>query len=103
MRLDTYDRPELHLGSYEFIATKDYCKVIAIVDGSNFSSGTMILFIAPGKRKKRFEKMCEKNLEFCGQKDGWVYFVFVLLKDCSSIYFAINRIKSCLARLPIYL
>ncbi|XP_020618625.1 protein transport protein Sec24C-like [Orbicella faveolata] len=26
MRLDVYDRPELHLGSYEFIATKDYCK-----------------------------------------------------------------------------
>lgn len=39
MRLDVYDRPELHLGSYEFLATKDYCKVIAIVDGSktNFS------------------------------------------------------------------
>ena len=28
LRLDTYDRPELHLGSYEFVATKDYCKVI---------------------------------------------------------------------------
>lgn len=26
LRLDTYDRPELHLGSYEFVATKDYCK-----------------------------------------------------------------------------
>ena len=27
MRLDVYERPELHLGSYEFVATKDYCKV----------------------------------------------------------------------------
>lgn len=26
MRLDVYERPELHLGSYEFVATKDYCK-----------------------------------------------------------------------------
>ncbi|XP_022800862.1 protein transport protein Sec24C-like isoform X2 [Stylophora pistillata] len=26
MRLDVSDRPELHLGSYEFVATKDYCK-----------------------------------------------------------------------------
>ena len=26
-RVDAYDRPELCLGSYEFIATKDYCKV----------------------------------------------------------------------------
>nr|XP_022316893.1 protein transport protein Sec24C-like isoform X2 [Crassostrea virginica] len=25
-RIDTYDRPELCLGSYEFVATKDYCK-----------------------------------------------------------------------------
>lgn len=26
-RVDTFDRPELCLGSYEFVATKDYCKV----------------------------------------------------------------------------
>lgn len=26
-RIDSYDRPELCLGSYEFVATKDYCKV----------------------------------------------------------------------------
>lgn len=26
-RIDTYERPELCLGSYEFVATKDYCKV----------------------------------------------------------------------------
>ena len=26
-RVDSYDRPELCLGSYEFVATKDYCKV----------------------------------------------------------------------------
>ncbi|XP_061196580.1 protein transport protein Sec24C-like isoform X2 [Saccostrea echinata] len=25
-RIDSYDRPELCLGSYEFVATKDYCK-----------------------------------------------------------------------------
>jgi len=30
LRLDTYERPELHLGSYEFVATKDYCKVIFV-------------------------------------------------------------------------
>jgi len=27
LRTDHYLRPELHLGAYEFIATKDYCKV----------------------------------------------------------------------------
>lgn len=26
-RVDFYDRPELSLGSYEFLATVDYCKV----------------------------------------------------------------------------
>lgn len=26
-RMDRYERPELSLGTYEFIATKDYCKV----------------------------------------------------------------------------
>lgn len=26
-RVDCYDRPELSLGSYEFLATVDYCKV----------------------------------------------------------------------------
>lgn len=26
-RMDCYDRPELSLGSYEFLATVDYCKV----------------------------------------------------------------------------
>lgn len=26
-RVDAYDRPELSLGSYEFLATVDYCKV----------------------------------------------------------------------------
>lgn len=26
-RVDWYDRPELSLGSYEFLATVDYCKV----------------------------------------------------------------------------
>ena len=31
LRLDTYDRPELHLGSYEFVATKDYCKVQCVI------------------------------------------------------------------------
>jgi protein transport protein SEC24 len=25
-RVDTYERPELCLGSYEFVATSDYCK-----------------------------------------------------------------------------
>lgn len=27
-RVDKYERPELVLGSYEFIATKEYCRVI---------------------------------------------------------------------------
>ena len=26
-RMDYYDRPELCLGAYEFLATKDYCRV----------------------------------------------------------------------------
>jgi protein transport protein SEC24 len=25
-RVDCYDRPELFLGSYEFVATREYCK-----------------------------------------------------------------------------
>lgn len=27
-REDKYERPELVLGTYEFVATKDYCRVI---------------------------------------------------------------------------
>lgn len=27
-RVDKYERPELVLGTYEFVATKDYCRVI---------------------------------------------------------------------------
>ena len=26
-RVDSYDRPELSLGAYEYLATTDYCKV----------------------------------------------------------------------------
>lgn len=26
-RVDKYERPELVLGTYEFLATKDYCRV----------------------------------------------------------------------------
>lgn len=29
-RVDFYDRPELSLGSYEFLATVDYCKVCVV-------------------------------------------------------------------------
>lgn len=27
-RVDAYERPELSLGSYEFVATLDYCRVM---------------------------------------------------------------------------
>jgi len=30
-RVDCYDRPELVLGAYEFVATSDYCKVTALL------------------------------------------------------------------------
>lgn len=30
-RVDAYDRPELCLGSYEYVATKDYCKVRSLM------------------------------------------------------------------------
>ena len=33
-RMDYYDRPELCLGAYEFVATEDYCKVSAALAGS---------------------------------------------------------------------
>lgn len=29
-RVDCYDRPELCLGAYEFVATTDYCKVTGL-------------------------------------------------------------------------
>ena len=29
-RVDCYDRPELSMGSYEFLATVDYCKVLSL-------------------------------------------------------------------------
>lgn len=32
-RVDCYDRPELSLGSYEFLATVDYCKVSPRIKG----------------------------------------------------------------------
>lgn len=31
-RVDRHERPELLLGSYEFLATKDYCRVGLFVD-----------------------------------------------------------------------
>lgn len=31
-RVDCYDRPELCLGTYEFVATSDYCKVTQLSD-----------------------------------------------------------------------
>ena len=30
-RVDCYDRPELCLGAYEFVATSDYCKVSGLL------------------------------------------------------------------------
>lgn len=33
-RVDCYDRPELSLGSYEFLATVDYCKVRPTIESS---------------------------------------------------------------------
>ena len=35
-RIDTYDRPELCLGSYEFVATKDYCKVLYMTETDQY-------------------------------------------------------------------
>lgn len=36
-RVDIYERPELCFGSYEFVATTDYCKVGICFPGSLFS------------------------------------------------------------------
>lgn len=33
-RVDCFDRPELSMGSYEFVATVDYCKVGTRVSGN---------------------------------------------------------------------
>ncbi|XP_060569226.1 protein transport protein Sec24C-like [Ruditapes philippinarum] len=35
-RVDSYDRPELCLGSYEFVATKDYCKNSVLPNAPGF-------------------------------------------------------------------
>lgn len=34
-RVDVFDRPELCLGSYELVATKDYCKVSNLIKSSS--------------------------------------------------------------------
>lgn len=34
-RLDRYERPELMLGTFEYIATKDYCRVMKIYNVFN--------------------------------------------------------------------
>jgi len=36
-RVDCYDRPELSMGSYEFVATVDYCKVQYKFQSCHFS------------------------------------------------------------------
>jgi len=36
-RVDCYDRPELCLGAYEFVATSDYCKVTQLLLMLNFA------------------------------------------------------------------
>lgn len=48
-RIDHYERPELSLGSYEYVATLDYCKVSLLRMGAGFSiyvlnQGTTITF-----------------------------------------------------------
>lgn len=35
-RVDKYQRPELVLGTYEFVATKDYCRVSESIGGTSF-------------------------------------------------------------------
>jgi len=44
-RLDRYERPELMLGTFEYIATKDYCRVnineLIIIYEIHFSSGKL--------------------------------------------------------------
>ena len=37
-RVDCYDRPELCLGAYEFVATADYCKVSELLTMLNSAS-----------------------------------------------------------------
>ena len=42
-RMDYYDRPELCLGAYEFVATKDYCRVGGIHGGDGAMSVSSVI------------------------------------------------------------
>lgn len=48
-RVDKYERPELVLGTYEFVATKEYCRVI-----------------------------CEMQFNYCARIFNILFFFFVL-------------------------
>lgn len=66
-RVDCYDRPELSLGSYEFQATVDYCKVSPekdrdVYDGLK-SAGFCLMFFMFCLYN---EDICSNNHVFCG-------------------------------------
>lgn len=45
-RMDRFERPELMLGTYEFVATKEYCRVSWQLGFSNFSTASIVLFFS---------------------------------------------------------
>lgn len=74
-RMDRYERPELVLGTYEFTATKDYCRnntapnppaVIFVIDVSynNIKSGLVHLLCSQIKtiiKELPIDQECEKS------------------------------------------
>ena len=51
-RIDHYERPELSLGSYEYVATLDYCKVSLLSMETGFS------LQVPNQGNPKFQQKC---------------------------------------------
>lgn len=54
-RVDFYERPELSLGSYEFVATLDYCKVRDDSSSLHFSVDCYLIHIMQSALRQSIE------------------------------------------------
>ena len=101
--MDKYQRPELHLGSYEFVGTKDYCRnnvfpkppaYIFVLDVSynNVKSGLVHLLCQ--NIKKILESLPREQIE--GQPTGGGQARVGFITYSKQVHF--YNIKSTLAR-----
>lgn len=79
-RVDKYERPELVLGTYEFVATKDYCRVSLKSSGSwEFCNKMIFLFTEQCSTKTTSNGFCHRR--FLQQREVWISQLDVLSNE----------------------